>query len=116
MANLISSPGDPLFYLHHTYVDKVFWDWQARNLPARFWDMAGPNLNEACLDQRRNGRWNENPPCPDARMERVAREGDRGGDWTTLEHRLFLFGFLPNITIRDVMDIQGGTPLCYEYV
>lgn len=30
MLNGVSSPGDPLFYLHHTWLDKVFWDWQAR--------------------------------------------------------------------------------------
>lgn len=28
MSNPISSPGDPVFYLHHSWLDKVWWDWQ----------------------------------------------------------------------------------------
>ena len=29
MTNGVSSPGDPIFYLHHTWLDKVWWNWQA---------------------------------------------------------------------------------------
>ncbi|KAI8828823.1 hypothetical protein BJ741DRAFT_625252 [Chytriomyces cf. hyalinus JEL632] len=28
MGNPLWSPRDPLFYLHHTYVDKIYWKWQ----------------------------------------------------------------------------------------
>ncbi len=28
MGNGVSSPGDPVFYLHHAWLDKIFWDWQ----------------------------------------------------------------------------------------
>jgi tyrosinase len=41
MLNPISSPGDPLFYLHHTFLDRVWWQWQEKNLPARLTDIAG---------------------------------------------------------------------------
>ena len=116
MANIISSSGDPLFYLHHTFLDKLFWDWQRRDLPARLWDVGGPNINEMCSRMREDGDPAANrPPCPTSgRMQQLAKIGD-WGDETTLNHLLFTFGILPNVTIGDVMDIEGGT-LCYEYV
>lgn len=39
-----SPPGDPIFYLHHTWLDKVWWDWQAMDLPGRLEEMGGTNL------------------------------------------------------------------------
>jgi len=27
------SPGDPVFYLHHSQIDRVWWIWQTLNLP-----------------------------------------------------------------------------------
>ncbi|KAI5804632.1 hypothetical protein DFH27DRAFT_512665 [Peziza echinospora] len=31
MDNPISSPGDPVFYLHHAWLDKLFLEWQSRD-------------------------------------------------------------------------------------
>jgi hypothetical protein len=36
MANPATSPNDPLFFLHHAFVDKVFSDWQAVHHPSLF--------------------------------------------------------------------------------
>jgi tyrosinase len=44
MGNGVSSPGDPLFYLHHTWLDKIFWDWQARDRATRVKRIAGTNI------------------------------------------------------------------------
>lgn len=44
MQNGVSSPGDPLFYLHHTWLDKVFWDWQARDRATRTKTIGGTNI------------------------------------------------------------------------
>ncbi|KAJ2985735.1 hypothetical protein NUW58_g5374 [Xylaria curta] len=44
MADPTLSPGDPVFYLHHAWLDKLWWEWQKRDLPKRYKDMAGPNL------------------------------------------------------------------------
>lgn len=44
MQNGVSSPGDPLFYLHHTWLDKVFWDWQARDRQKRVSSIGGTNI------------------------------------------------------------------------
>lgn len=44
MGNGVSSPGDPLFYLHHTWLDKMWWDWQARDRGVRTSRVAGTNI------------------------------------------------------------------------
>lgn len=38
------SPGDPVFYLHHSWLDKLWWDWQNLDIENRLTDMGGPNL------------------------------------------------------------------------
>jgi len=42
MGDVASSPGDPLFYMHHTNLDRLFWTWQKQNLTARLYDVSGP--------------------------------------------------------------------------
>ncbi|ORY52891.1 Di-copper centre-containing protein [Rhizoclosmatium globosum] len=41
MANPSISPNDPIFWLHHAFVDKVWWRWQSR-CPAFKYDYEGP--------------------------------------------------------------------------
>ena len=79
---------DPLFYLHHTFLDRVWWQWQKRSLPARLRDIAGYTTQNK-------------PPT--------------GWVDATLDDELNMFGIIPNATVRDVMDIRGGR-LCYDYV
>lgn len=43
MGDTISSPGDPLFYMHHTWIDRLWWKWQAQGLPARLEEIGGSN-------------------------------------------------------------------------
>jgi len=43
MLNPISSPGDPLFYLHHAWLDQLWWFWQKDDLSRRLTDMGGRN-------------------------------------------------------------------------
>lgn len=120
MLNPISSPGDPIFYLHHTWLDKVWWDWQALNLTARLTDISGPNRQGSSgfpEDPNNNSTQNgtcSGFPCTTIPVVTDTQPGDPG-NVTTLTHVLGTLGLLPNITISDVMDIQGGY-LCYEYV
>ncbi|KAK2737146.1 hypothetical protein FQN55_001262 [Onygenales sp. PD_40] len=108
MLNPVSSPGDPTFYLHHTFLDKVWWDWQAKDLPARFTEMGGNNV----LDLS-NGFPGMLPPTP-PEFPPATHDGDPGNT-TTLGHVLNMYGNMENKTIADVMNIQGDF-LCYEYV
>ncbi|KAJ3209034.1 hypothetical protein HDU83_000127 [Entophlyctis luteolus] len=41
MANASISPNDPLFWMHHVFVDKVWWRWQSRCESFKF-DYEGP--------------------------------------------------------------------------
>ncbi|KAG5305058.1 tyrosinase [Histoplasma capsulatum G186AR] len=105
MARGGSSPGDPLFYLHHAWIDKLWWDWQSKDLPARLSEMGGTNL------MRKDSGFR--PPPPEY-PQPGAMPGDPG-DTTTLNHVLFMFGIMENKIIADVMNIHGSF-LCYEYI
>jgi len=47
MGNPYSSPGDPIFYLHHANMDRLWNKWQRANWPARSGDIAGPDVQFA---------------------------------------------------------------------
>jgi len=127
MGNGVSSPGDPLFYLHHTWLDKAFWDWQAKDKAARVKRVGGTNIGPDFAPGF--------PPRPasipwvfflffyclllrtqtlTSRRKPTGAAGDPG-TMTTLGHVLNMYGNSPNKTIGDVLDIQGDF-LCYQYV
>ncbi|KAF8243417.1 Di-copper centre-containing protein [Wilcoxina mikolae CBS 423.85] len=87
MANSISSPNDPLFYMHHTYLDLLWWRWQKRHLTARLHDISGYTTQ----DEPATG-WVE----------------------ATLDTELNMLGIIPNATVRDIIDNRGDL-LCVEY-
>jgi tyrosinase len=74
---------DPLFYIHHAFVDRLWWKWQSEDPTNRLYQLGGP-----------------------------VKQG--GSEETTLDHVMTTYGIRPNVTVRDVMDIQGGF-LCYDY-
>jgi len=37
-----ASPSDPIFYLHHTNMDRLYWLWQKQNLAVRLHEVGGP--------------------------------------------------------------------------
>ncbi|KAI1174842.1 hypothetical protein F4777DRAFT_368085 [Nemania sp. FL0916] len=47
MADSIASPGDPIFFMHHLYVDYVFRKWQLGNLSRRT-TISGCASNDGC--------------------------------------------------------------------
>jgi tyrosinase len=141
MIDPIPSPGDPIFYLHHTCLDKVFWEWQAQNLSARLANIGGKNKQVNTVNVNRTDHpafviavpdgedFKGSPPLimsnrdalppPDAMVPLAGSppqipEGDPA-NVTTLSHVLNMYGVIANATIADVMDIRGPL-LCYEYV
>jgi tyrosinase len=106
MLDVVASPGDPLFFLHHTYLDRVWWQWQQANWPARKYDMAGQNVpTETYLEQNSFS-------YPSAAI--LDYDGDPG-NVTTLNHNLWMVGLIPNATVGDVMDLNGDL-ICAEYI
>jgi len=74
MGNGNSSPGDPIFYLHHAALDRVWWRWQQADRANRLFQVAGFT---SVAD----------PVVP-----------------TTLDYVMTFPGLGPNVTVREVMD------------
>jgi tyrosinase len=129
MIDIWSSPGDPLFYLHHAWLDKQWFDWQAKNPAVRLSEMGGPNQGWNITQLLPTGPQNNGscppwptfpgvngfsntPPGVGMNPFRV-KDGDPGNE-TTLNHVLSTYGVIPNTRIREVMNTLGGY-LCYVY-
>ncbi|KAK3390616.1 amino acid transporter [Podospora didyma] len=44
MSNTLLSPGDPIFFLHHGWLDRLWWEWQSKDLATRLTEVDGPNI------------------------------------------------------------------------
>lgn len=88
LQDLFASPADPVFYLHHSQLDRVWAQWQAAG---DGWDrIYGANAlsgGNTTLDI---------PPSPNVTLDYVM-------DWDVLG---------PEKTIRQVMDVRQ---YCYQY-
>ncbi|KAH8734384.1 amino acid transporter [Ilyonectria robusta] len=106
MLDVVGSPGEPLFFLHHSNLDRLWWQWQQANLTTRLTEMGGRNVPLASYLEQ-NGMESPSSSVLDY-------DGDEG-NVTTLNHNLWMVGIMPNATIREVMDL-GGDLVCAEYV
>ncbi|KAJ8079235.1 hypothetical protein PM082_021735 [Marasmius tenuissimus] len=55
MADVYSAPGDPIFFLHHANVDRIWWEWQMADPESRLYEVFGrttvdPPYRDATLD------------------------------------------------------------------
>ncbi|CAI7637454.1 unnamed protein product [Penicillium glandicola] len=87
LGNSALSPGgvDPLFYLHHGNLDRIFWEWQQKDLPTRYHQVGGP-----------------------------VTPLDYTGVNVTLDFEVNIGDLAPNATLENLLDTEGGT-LCYSY-
>ncbi|KAM7219489.1 hypothetical protein V8F06_005044 [Rhypophila decipiens] len=131
MTNPVSSPGDPIFYLHHTWLDRIWAKWQAQNPELRLKEIGGNNKPAAAGFPFPGGGGPAGglPPGFDpgmffppfdprdlVRPDDVPEPlviGDVGTN-VTLTHKLQMYGTVPDQTVDEVMDIQGDV-LCYDY-
>ncbi|KAF8905207.1 tyrosinase [Gymnopilus junonius] len=44
LSNLYSSPGDPIFFLHHSNLDRLWWSWEMMDPLRRLDDMSGKTV------------------------------------------------------------------------
>lgn len=91
------SNNDPLFYLHHAMIDKLYWEWQNKDL-RNFYAFEGGSVQKLST-------WAEYVQYPNGAAPWLNLNSTIPGDgmWDT-----------ENITIWDVVDIQNGI-LCYDY-
>jgi tyrosinase len=98
-ANCIGGPtfsvNEPLFFMHHAMVDKVWFDWQHKH-PSNFWSFEGGSVqaleNTTIYTKYPNGA----PPA------------------LNLNTLMPADGMFPRMTIEQVMNTTGGH-LCYVY-
>ena len=87
MTDVDTSPGDPVFYLHDNYVDRLYWQSQQINATDRMYAISGNT---------------------------TVTEPASGWQALTLDYELNMFGAAENAKMEDVMNIQGGF-LCYAF-
>ncbi len=77
-----------MFYLHHGNLDRIFWEWQKKDLQKRLHDVSGP-IVPFDYDNKIKGN-------------------------VTLDFVISLDNLAPNATLGQLLNIRGG-PLCYNY-
>lgn len=87
MTDVDSSPGDPVFYLHHNYLDRLYWQWQQIGGTERLHLISGNT---------------------------TVTEPASGWEALTLDYEMNMYGAADDIAIGDVTNIQGGF-LCYAF-
>ncbi|KAG8354399.1 hypothetical protein FVEN_g7840 [Fusarium venenatum] len=108
MISVAVSPGDTIFWLHHTYLDRLFSDWQLQNLTTRLTEIGGSNLEDLTTGEGGQlgggeGNFTVQPIDPDPRFVDYFNDI---GNVTTLNHTLSSAGII-NATIADVIDVTG---------
>ena len=89
-----SSLLDPLFFLHHANMDRIWWTWESYDRKARTQDITGPSIHYTDVYAFGDGLTSPN---------------------VTLDFKMNVRDFVPGgVAIRDVMDIQQGL-LCYDF-
>ncbi|KAH7391524.1 hypothetical protein BKA64DRAFT_696230 [Cadophora sp. MPI-SDFR-AT-0126] len=84
---VFSAPNDPVFFLHHTQVDRLWWLWQERDVKTRAKDYHGPKED-----------FRHHPESTGSKVSDV----------------LSTDGFVPDGKVEDFLDTKNGL-LCYEY-
>lgn len=85
MAEVSASPSDPVFFMHHLFVDHQLASWQEANSTRK-------TVADGVCESNSS-------PCTTA---------------MTLDSVVNMNGLLPNVTVGDVLDTQSGV-LCYTY-
>ncbi|KZM28651.1 Tyrosinase [Ascochyta rabiei] len=88
--DLYTSPGDPLFYLHHGMIDRTWWIWQQLDRKTRFGESGISGT----------GTFLNSPPSANTTLDTLIDLG---------------YAASPAVTMNDLMSTTEG-PLCYVYL
>jgi tyrosinase len=89
------SPNDPLFFMHHAMIDKIWYDWQSYD-PVNVNSFFGGSVQHI-------ESWDAYNQYPSG-----------GPPYLSLDSMMPADGLFPEVTIGDVMNTTGGF-LCYVY-
>lgn len=92
------SAFDPIFFLHHTNLDRLWTEWQSKD-PRRLKAIGCPRIAPHTL-------FGEAQPMSLGLGAFVPYFGDKG-NVTTLKHNMWMAGIVKNITIADAMDVNA---------
>ncbi len=94
----MTSPGDPLFYFHHTSLDRLWWIWQMQDPDTRLYAVPYANGGGGSM-QMGHRKWTEEAADP--------LDGIVDMEWLG-----------PPIKLRETHDQLGGNggAFCYIYV
>lgn len=84
MANLV----DPIFFLHHTQIDHLWWLWQEKNPKTRHTDFSGIKTED---------QFDGTKPPP-----------------ASLDDVLLMMGLADDLKVKDMMTTENSL-LCYSY-
>jgi tyrosinase len=82
---LTETQKDPVFYLHHGNIDRIFWEWQQKDLKTRLNQVGGP-----------------------------IEPFDYSGKNVTLDFKINIGALAGDATLKELLDTRGGR-LCYTY-
>lgn len=131
LGNLYSSPGgafiaefrfgevsdilrtDPLFFLHHANIDRIWWVWQTMDLERRLLDMSGSVRPLDMEDSKDDSSLNE-PEIDEEEYDGIEVPNH------ALNHVGLGFGMKygplgRTVSVRELMDVTQF-PLCYRYL
>jgi len=89
------SPNEPLFFMHHAMIDKIWFDWQHRD-PANANSYFGGSVQAI------------------ESLDTYSQYPNGGPPYLNLSSTMPADGLFPEVTIADVMNTTGGF-LCYVY-
>lgn len=89
ISNAYNSPADPIFWLHHANLDRIWWNWQKQMIWSRTQDISGPIVP---FDY-------ENKAAGNVTLDFKVNLGEVGAE----------------VQLWELMHIQEGV-LCYDYI
>lgn len=105
MDDVSLSPADPLFFMHHTNLDRLWFEWQSQNA-SRLTAIGGPNVATGVTLSKA-----QPPSLP---VEAFLPYFNDDGDETTLDHIMWMAGVVPNITVSDALDPKSDV-ICIDF-
>ncbi|KAM0332306.1 hypothetical protein ACHAQA_002582 [Verticillium albo-atrum] len=105
MDDVSLSPADPLFFMHHTNLDRLWWEWQSQNA-SRLTDISGRNVAIGSLLISAQPK--------SLGVDQFYPYFNDNGDVTTLDHVMWMADVVGNVTIAEVMDLHSDL-ICAEF-